>query len=339
MKRSRIYLKEKFEDGDRPTGVDFEDLIDSFVSKVDENLQLDGNGNLMVPNGINLANTANGQAGTIRYNGGNVEVFDGAAWNPINGGGGGAFVPVGGSSDVAYGGGNVGVGTFVSPPTFKLEVPLANNTGPSEQVRFGNTVVHNGTDDAAYLGHQGAGTAAVKQELTGNSTFSAAAGRVLRFSQGATSRMTVNGSGEFTINPASNVTVNGNLIVTGQAFKPGGGTFQALSDKRLKKDVKELETGLNEILKLTPVNYKYNGKGGTKDDGKEYVGLIAQEVAKVVPSMVSKMPASSDNEEMSDLLTLDTNPLMFMMLNAIKELSERVDKLESALASKATRKA
>ena len=64
----------------------------------------------------------------------------------------------------------------------------------------------------------------------------------------------------------------------GNAAKPGGGDWVATSDRRAKKDIKKFDKGLEEVLKIKPVYFKYNGKFGTQDDGREFVGVIAQEI-------------------------------------------------------------
>src|SRR6185503_21352050 len=100
--RSKSHLKQEFRDGERPTGGDFADLIDSFITKIDDAVNVDANSNLNIPGGVNLGTPTNGVAGTIRFNAGNVQVFDGGTWNNV-GGNGGAFQPVQGGPSIAFG--------------------------------------------------------------------------------------------------------------------------------------------------------------------------------------------------------------------------------------------
>ena len=69
------------------------------------------------------------------------------------------FLPVGAAGAVAYGNGNVGIGTDFSaanPPTYRLQVDLDANTASTEQVRFGNAVCCNGGAGASSgTGNQG----------------------------------------------------------------------------------------------------------------------------------------------------------------------------------------
>jgi hypothetical protein len=346
--RSRDYLKQEFDDGERPTGADFADLIDSFINKETDGVRLLPNDNLSIPAGLTLANAAAGQDGTLRFTGSQVEVFQGGTWNPI--GGGGAFTPVAGGPHVAFAGGNVGIGNFATAPTNKLEVPLGANTGPAERVHLGSLIVHNGqTNDAAYLSHQNVtanNTFALRQDSQANTTVNAGPGAELILQQqGTANRLRFNTTGNLFVTPAASAVVEGNtaigtpttardLTVFGNAFKPGGGPFTAISDKRVKKDIRPFDLGLNELRKLNPVFYRFNGKGGTPNDGKEYVGMTAQEVAKVVPSMVRSGEGMAENGSIPDLLALDTGPLVYIMINAIRELAGRVEKLEAQLAGK-----
>jgi hypothetical protein len=346
--RSRAFLKQEFSDGERPTGADFGDLIDSFINKEDDNVRL-VSGNLNLPGGLNLANAATGQEGTLRFNGTQVEVFQGGVWNPI--GGGGAFSPVGGGPHVAFDGGNVGIGNFAAAPEHRLEVPLGANTGPAEQIRLGSLAIHNGqTNDAAYVSHRsvtGDQTFALRQDSQGNTDVNAGPGAELILMQGTAARLRFNTGGNVTITPQLSATIAGNLqigaqtpgqernlLVTGQASKPGGGPFaNSSSDARVKRDVKPLDVGLRELCELKPVYYKFNGEAGTPNDDKEYVGLIAQEVAEVVPFMVQTSDPIGEGGETRDLLTYDSGPLTYMLVNAVRELAARVAELESRLPS------
>lgn len=349
--QTRNYLKSKFDDGERPTGKDFADFIESFINKEDDKVRLAAGNNLSLPAGVILANTAAGAEGTLRFNAGKVEVFAGGVWKAVAGETG-AFTPVAGGPSVAFGGGNVGVGAFVLAPTHKFDVQLGNNTGTAMRVRFGNLVIHNGTtNDAAYISHDvvgGSDTAyAVRQDSQGNTNINAGNNARLALMQNNTARLQVSTTGNITMTPFSSVTIDGavaigalapgtprNLLVSGTASKPGGGTFtDTASDIRVKKDVKSLPFGLKEICKLRPVFYKFNGEAGMPDDGKDYTGLVAQELNEVLPFMVKKSEIASSNDVLKrDLLTYDSTPLTFIMINAIRELTQRVEKLETEIA-------
>ena len=95
------------------------------------------------------------------------------------------------------------------------------------------------------------------------------------------------------------------------------------SDARVKKDIVNFTPGLNELEKVRPVRSKFNGLGGMPDDGKEYVGVIAQELEKVFPSMVvshSDKLHPTDTEN-TDIEQVNANDFTFILINSVKELS------------------
>jgi hypothetical protein len=123
----------------------------------------------------------------------------------------------------------------------------------------------------------------------------------------------------------------GNFEVrVGEAYKLGGGPFAALSDQRLKRGVKEYTDGLDEIMKLRPVSFKY-----TKDvdpNGKDYIGVIAQEVQDVAPYMTQKYDLRDDNDKSKgEYLSVDPNAFTYMLINAVKEQQYIIDNYKSEL--------
>jgi hypothetical protein len=111
----------------------------------------------------------------------------------------------------------------------------------------------------------------------------------------------------------------------GDAFKAGGGSWAASSDARLKNIDGDYDRGLESIIKLNPVRFHYKKDNPRKEPSeKEYVGLIAQDAQKHFPEAVF---TSAEDE----YLSLDTTPIMFAVINAIKELKSENDKLRADL--------
>ena len=110
---------------------------------------------------------------------------------------------------------------------------------------------------------------------------------------------------------------NALLTVDGTASKPGGGSWLGFSDERLKSIEGSFDSGLDEIMKLNPVRYSYSKNNPLKlpHEG-EYIGLSAQEVQDVVPEAVT--------EGTDGYLMLNNDPLMWTMLNAIKEQQQQI---------------
>jgi hypothetical protein len=130
------------------------------------------------------------------------------------------------------------------------------------------------------------------------------------------------------------LTATGDFIFggSGTAYKAGGGSWTAVSDARIKTVEGDYTPGLAELLQLRPVNYRYRPNCGIAATATSYVGLIAQEVAAVLPDMVHTTNGIIDGQPVTDLMALDVNELQYVLLNAIKELSARIDALEGAAA-------
>ncbi|MEX0869939.1 MAG: tail fiber domain-containing protein [Candidatus Spechtbacterales bacterium] len=90
------------------------------------------------------------------------------------------------------------------------------------------------------------------------------------------------------------------------------------SDRSLKKNIKSLENSLDKILQLEGVSYNW------KETGKLDVGLIAQDVQKVFPELVS---VSIQEETGEELLNLDYGHLAGPIIEAIKELHQENQEL------------
>lgn len=117
----------------------------------------------------------------------------------------------------------------------------------------------------------------------------------------------------------------GNFLLNNQnAFKLGGGSWQSISDERIKTVTGEYEAGLDEVLQLRPVTYVY--KNGPD---REFVGFVAQEAEQVMPGMVGLQRGFIDGEEVDDLRTLDTTELIFALVNSVKQLRAEIEALKA----------
>ena len=113
------------------------------------------------------------------------------------------------------------------------------------------------------------------------------------------------------------------LSVNGTADKPGGGSWNTFSDKRVKKNITTFNDGLDIINQINPVRFQYNGKAGYHDDGKQYIGVIAQDMQKLAPYMISVVNKKLNENDATntDLLMYDPSALDYILINAVKELS------------------
>lgn len=107
------------------------------------------------------------------------------------------------------------------------------------------------------------------------------------------------------------------------------GTIQT-SDRREKENIKSLNYGLKDVLRLSPVRYTWR----TGEDKSQKVGLIAQEVATIVPEVVTGL--KSDGTVGEGRLGMNYAELVPVLINAIKEQQQIIDQLNqnmSALSS------
>ena len=115
------------------------------------------------------------------------------------------------------------------------------------------------------------------------------------------------------------------------ASKVGGGAWAVFSDKRIKKNITTFSKGLKEIEQIKPVEFEYNGEGGIEADGKKYIGVIGQEIEEVLPNTITKVKKEYKGKE-TELLRYDESSVLYVAINAIKELSAKVTKLEEEIA-------
>lgn len=114
------------------------------------------------------------------------------------------------------------------------------------------------------------------------------------------------------------------LVVNGQAAKTGGGTWSNYSDIRLKNILGQYDKGLNDIIKLRPVTFRYkDGNSLGLDCENEQVGFIAQEVQEIFPEAV--------NEAAEGYLDFNMHSVNVALVNAVRELKQENDELKARL--------
>jgi hypothetical protein len=114
------------------------------------------------------------------------------------------------------------------------------------------------------------------------------------------------------------------LSVNGTANKPGGGSWAVFSDDRLKRIRGNFNTGLKAVMQLQPVRYEYNANNGAgvKLEG-EHVGFGAQAVQQVIPEAVTT--------NSNGFLMVNNDPILWTMLNAIKEQQKEIEALKKEI--------
>ena len=115
----------------------------------------------------------------------------------------------------------------------------------------------------------------------------------------------------------------------GTAYKPGGGTWTASSDARLKDNVQPLSGSLQKIASLRPVTFNWKTSG----ESEPTTGFIAQEVEQVMPTAVNRRAPTDAEKQYVDDKVLGIgwqNDMIAYLVGAIQELKAEVDALKAA---------
>ncbi len=111
--------------------------------------------------------------------------------------------------------------------------------------------------------------------------------------------------------------INGNVAIGGNlsANYISGTAFLYTSDRSLKTNISELQDALSKVEQLQGVSFNW------KSDGRADVGLIAQDVEKVYPQLVS-------TNEVTGLKSVEYGNLVGVLVEAIKEQQKEIDDLK-----------
>jgi hypothetical protein len=120
-------------------------------------------------------------------------------------------------------------------------------------------------------------------------------------------------------------------LSTDSAAKPSTNTWTIASDARIKTETGEYTKGLDAVLALRPVTYRYNGKAGMVDDGEDKISIIAQEAVNAFPECVGSYMTklNEEDEDETEVLNWNGHALTFALVNSIKELTARLEALEN----------
>ena len=120
---------------------------------------------------------------------------------------------------------------------------------------------------------------------------------------------------------------NSNLYLdfgnTGDSLKVAGDVVAFVSsDKRYKDNIVNISSPLDKLSKINGVSFNWN-EISHKETGKKDIGVIAQEIEQVLPEIVE----TRDN----GYKAVDYPKLTALLIEAVKELSDKVKKLEDGI--------
>lgn len=121
----------------------------------------------------------------------------------------------------------------------------------------------------------------------------------------------VNGSNEMRLESDGDLHVDGDVIAASTTVS---------SDETLKDNIKTYKNALATLKEIKGVSFEW------KKDGKKSGGVIAQDVEKVLPELIGSKKSLKGSKE---TLTVDYNGLVGVLIQAVKELSHKVEKLEN----------
>ena len=111
---------------------------------------------------------------------------------------------------------------------------------------------------------------------------------------------------------SANLTFNGTNLVC-------GGTVTANSDESLKENIKTIDGALEKVQNLRGVEFDY------KSDKTHSIGLIAQEVEKVLPDLV--------HENGDGIKSVAYQNIVAVLIEAVKEQQNQIDSLKLQIKS------
>jgi hypothetical protein len=223
-----------------------------------------------------------------------------------------------------YFAGNFGVGTTTPDATMHV-VGSSHLSGGS--VGIGLSRIESGSTVGSWfsLGNTSAGGKWFNILSTGSAN-GEGSGKFLiipsnQYNLGGASALAIDSQGQVGIgmhSPTAKLEVNAEIVK-----KVNGGSWTASSDRRLKKEIKPYTAGLDDILSINAVKFKYNELSGY-DSSVEHIGVIAQELEQIAPYMVSTF-----KQKGAEYLQVDNSAMTYMLINAIKELKAENESLKS----------
>jgi hypothetical protein len=222
-------------------------------------------------------------------------------------------------------------GTFSGALTISnVNGNFLQSTQLSTNSQFQTWYASNGTTRRGYFGYPSGGDDgfALMNEANGQVIIGTNGSERIRITSGG--EVCVNrtsGSGKFNIDGAFylyNATAGAGLSTLKYHTGTGEVTYDT-SARIYKKDIVNLEYGLESVLKMSPKKYKWKSNNG------EDLGFIADEMHQVIPEIVFLADNKINKSELEDgePMGINYDRLIPVLVNAIQELEARIKQLEN----------
>lgn len=119
-------------------------------------------------------------------------------------------------------------------------------------------------------------------------------------------------------------TTDSSIVLLGVVYSYKN-SMTLFSDRRLKRDIVPTKYGLKDIRKINVYNYNWK----SDDTKKLNIGVIAQELQKVIPEGVHV----DKEKNFGGYLTVNVEWLIYPMINAIKELDVQVQTVKKQVVA------
>ena len=203
-------------------------------------------------------------------------------------------------------------------------------------IKSGGTTFNLPTSDGTtgqFLKTDGSGTLSFDTVCSGASLSNGANNRVIT----ATGSNAMTGESNFTYD-GTTIDLNGSTNYTAMHFRinqalqgsitvfPGGTSYNASSDYRLKENITQITDATTRLKKLKPCRFNFRA------DNEKIIrdGFIAHEVSDIVPEAITGEKDAVDNDGNIIPQGIDQSKLIPLLVKTIQELEARITILENA---------
>jgi len=111
-------------------------------------------------------------------------------------------------------------------------------------------------------------------------------------------------------------------------FDGTSGAYTATSDARLKTNIRSIEPVLSQLLSLDVKRYEFIRNN---PEGKEFIGVLAQDLLELYPEFVSINTSNDGNPVVENQLGVDYGGLSVLAIKAIQEQQALIEQLQAEI--------